>query len=109
MPVISKEPLDIPGTHDFSINDLTYTPPDKTEKAVFEKEGKFLLWVGDMNGDKMVEESDFTVWLQKRRLDQSNPVADLNGDGMVDESDFTLWLESRRGIGKQTGNQSYVP
>jgi hypothetical protein len=50
---------------------------------------------GDANGDKHVDETDYTIWLcHYNNLGNCTFKGDLNGDGAVDGIDYSIWLTS---------------
>ena len=50
---------------------------------------------GDANGDNLVNEADYTIWLSHYGQAISGITnADFNGDGHVDGIDYTIWLNN---------------
>jgi subtilisin family serine protease len=51
---------------------------------------------GDANGDKLVDEKDYSVWLTNFNQTTGGgvTVGDFNGDGKVDGVDYTIWLNN---------------
>ena len=50
---------------------------------------------GDANGDNLVNETDFTIWLSHFGQAISGVInGDFNGDGHVDGVDYTIWLNN---------------
>jgi len=50
---------------------------------------------GDANGDSLVNETDFTIWLSHFGQTISGVAnGDFNGDGRVDGIDYTIWLNN---------------
>ena len=50
---------------------------------------------GDANGDSLVNETDFTIWLSHFGQTISGVInGDFNGDGHVDGVDYTIWLNN---------------
>jgi hypothetical protein len=51
--------------------------------------------LGDANGDGLVNETDFTIWLSRFGQAVSGVAnGDFNGDGRVDGIDYTIWLNN---------------
>ncbi|MGP1271711.1 MAG: GC-type dockerin domain-anchored protein [Phycisphaerales bacterium] len=46
--------------------------------------------LADVNGDGVVDPSDFTAWVVA--YNNGDPAADQNCDGVIDPSDFTAWV-----------------
>ncbi|HED53180.1 MAG TPA: hypothetical protein ENJ00_03145 [Phycisphaerales bacterium] len=44
----------------------------------------------DVNGDGVLDSSDFTAWIAA--FNAGDPSADQNGDGLIDPSDFSAWI-----------------
>jgi hypothetical protein len=49
---------------------------------------------GDANGDRKVDEADYSIWLAnfKKTFTGETKDGDFNGDMTVDEVDYTIWL-----------------
>ncbi len=114
LPIISSQKVTIqeqnPVTYDFSADiNNAYKPANKTWDPLFSKFGKYLMWVGDLDGNKVVNEGDYTLWVQKLLNDNQSSLADMDGNGMVNEGDYTLWVESINRIGLENGLHSYIP
>jgi hypothetical protein len=59
--------------------------------------GVWGLWAGDVNQDKNVTTSDYTLWYNSARLGESGYKAtDINMDGVVTTSDYTMWYNNAR-------------
>ncbi|MEO1497309.1 MAG: trypsin-like serine protease [Planctomycetota bacterium] len=48
---------------------------------------------GDFNGDGLVDDGDYAVWLAEFGQAGDSLTADANGDGVVDGGDYTVWRD----------------
>lgn len=49
---------------------------------------------GDINGDGMIDDADYTIWADNYgQVDCGWFAGDLNGDGLVDDADYTVWAD----------------
>lgn len=56
--------------------------------------------LGNANGDMVIDEADFNLWLEQFRNGRSEVnCADFNDDGKVDGVDFEIWRRSRWALG----------
>ncbi len=63
------------------------------------------LWAGDVNQDKSINLSDYTIWQTSARLGNENYFdQDLNMDGIVTSRDYVLWFNNNL-----DGGNSQVP
>ncbi len=52
---------------------------------------------GDYNGDRFVDQGDYTVWSDSYGQTGDDLAADANGDGFVDQGDYTIWADQYGG------------
>jgi hypothetical protein len=54
---------------------------------------------GDANGDGLVNEADYTIWLAHfpQQVGGGASVGDFNGDGHVNGTDYAIWLNNYGG------------
>ena len=76
-----------PGCTDYTVTEIDL---NAAENEVMLDEA--ILYVGDANGDKRVDISDYLVILG--HLDQTSAEGDVNGDGRVDVSDYLRVLQN---------------
>ncbi len=79
------------------VNDLlaflgTLTDPDLLTNSIFSN--PFITLDGDYNADGVVDDDDYTVWLESFGS-SSLLAADGNLDGTVDAADYSLWRDNR--------------
>jgi hypothetical protein len=80
-----------PSSYDFT-SDASQAYGDNMAEV---EPGTWAMYSGDLNGDDLVEFTDYTVW----EADANNFVfgdyaTDLNGDGLVEFTDYTMWEAS---------------
>jgi len=96
--VISALPLtaDLEMTLDFTTNTNTAFGPEQMKAAV---DGTALLHSGDVNGDGLIQVSDYDLWFNNNAVLNTYLNTDFNLDGLIQTTDYDAWFLNKAKVG----------
>ena len=73
----------------------------KEPQQVKYRNGKYVLYAGDYDGNGVINNLDFNDWkIQSAILNQYLPI-DGDGNGIINAADYNLWINNRSKVGEQ--------